>query len=352
MPINEKSFWFESCCVADGIIWMSACNFNGLFKGNLKTGEIQYIGMFPEEHPLQQRLHYGDAIVIGDRIYFIPLESKQMHIYNRSTGQFEQSCLKKDVSIGYSKGIVFENRLYLFSTRTTDAICYNFNTNTYDTIHLGKNSQNGYGHGVFHYKKFIFLMSSEGNVLRCFDMRSQKSQDYRIDRKDTSYRIIGGEDDFIYLTGVNNATIYVWSISERKIIREKKLSRQIRLNSWQIKDTIVGNSFLGDDITTIDAKTLDESQVHINRKIIAQGNKKFEIQQAFIFGDDLYIVSQGDGVIYSLIKKEKVTRFILDRKCLQAIRLEQKKTVWNNLKFIYESEAYMLSDFIKDVEQR
>lgn len=352
MSRDEKAFLFESCCVTDDLIWMSACDFNGLFKGNLKTGEIQYLGMFPEEHPLQQRLHYGDALVVGERIYFVPLESKQMHIYNRITDQFEQSCLKYDVPIGYSKGMVFENILYLFSTRTTDVICYNLSANTYDTIHLGKNSPIGYGHGVYHYKNYIYLMSSEGNVLRCFDMQSQKSQDYRIDGKDNSYRIIGGEDDFIYLTGVNNATIYVWNISEQKIIREKKLNRQIRLNSWQIKDTIVGNSFLGEDITTIDAETLDESQVHIKRKIIAQGNKKFEIQQAFIFGDDLYIVSQGDGAIYSLMKKEKVTRFILDKKCLQAIRLEQKKTVWNNLKFIYESEAYMLSDFIKDVEQR
>lgn len=83
-----KYLRFEAVAVVDeGEVYGAGYDFNALFRLDIMTGDCKYIAMFPEERIEARRL-YTSAIVVGERIYFIPTVADNIDIYNTVTGKF------------------------------------------------------------------------------------------------------------------------------------------------------------------------------------------------------------------------------------------------------------------------
>ena len=107
---------FNAAAIINDEVYFSAKNFNGLFKWDLNTNDVNLIGHFPKEKLWGEHLHQF-AVYYDDIIYFIPYFGQHITKYDIKTGEF--SCLpieEGDVYFGISHVLKYENR-YVFVPR-------------------------------------------------------------------------------------------------------------------------------------------------------------------------------------------------------------------------------------------
>ena len=99
-----------SCGVKLGdYIYASALHFNGLFKVNVKSGEMEYLGSFLDEKFHIESAH-SKAFLIDDDIYYIPSNANNIGVYRLNSNSFD--VIHFDKKCGYI-GEVVHNILYL-----------------------------------------------------------------------------------------------------------------------------------------------------------------------------------------------------------------------------------------------
>lgn len=101
-----------------GYIWFSNNTFNGLFRMNISTKKIEYIGFFPKISILN-RLTHKKCFLYNDKLYFLPAFSNYIHIYDLKNKKFEtiefansdQLILKDRVG----DAVLLDDEIYIFS---------------------------------------------------------------------------------------------------------------------------------------------------------------------------------------------------------------------------------------------
>lgn len=343
---------FESFCILEDTIWISARDFNGLFKGDLKSGKIEYIGTFPGEDIAAHRLHYGEAICVKQIIYFIPLESKRIHTYDLRTGVFGEKEIL--TGTGYAKGIQFDNKLYLLSTRKTDILEYNLDDKTYKVVFKTDIiKEYGYSHGSCMIDQYIFMMLAEENVLRRFDMLTYQVKDYVIGNIENRYQIVARKDCKIFFINKNEKEVFCWDSILSRIVEKKRLKYQIKLNSWYQDNIVLGNASLGDGIIVLDIKNLTVDKFFISREDHWKKWDGFEIQNAFLYNDDMYFIWSGDMNIYSLSNKKRTLQFIIpDHVFLELCDRFKNSASLHKQDFFVENMVISLENFIHYIQKR
>ncbi len=350
-----STFFFESFCVINDDIWMSARDYNGLFKGNLKNGDLQFIGCFPEESPLKQRLHYGKAIYKNEKIYFIPLESKFLHVYNMNTHLIEFYSIGKKVNRCYASAVCSNNEIYMISTRTTELLKYHIDNDLFeflDSSSFQSNVKFGYFHGYYFYNNDLFLSLSQKNILRRINVLDNQITDYFIGEKSYLYQIVAGKEDIIYLINKDKPEVICWNISHQKVIDVINLEYGILLNSWQYGNIVLGNAHLNEGITVLNLSNLKADKIFIQNSKKIYNNTGYEIQNSFIYNDDIYIVWEGDGGIYSLKEKKEILRFSINNNELKELKDEMQCHLGKlSENVLEESDVFNLNDLIAFVKK-
>ena len=75
-----------------GKVWFAAALFNSLFSIDLKNGEIEWEGKIPEETDGMENL-FRDYIAVDDKLYFAPINAKNIAVYDTACGKFETYAL-------------------------------------------------------------------------------------------------------------------------------------------------------------------------------------------------------------------------------------------------------------------
>lgn len=70
-------------------LWISHLRFNGLYKADLCSNNVEKIADFPNIDVGADGLHYCGK-KYGDKLYFFPQKSRGIDIYDLSTGEFSQ----------------------------------------------------------------------------------------------------------------------------------------------------------------------------------------------------------------------------------------------------------------------
>lgn len=83
--LNCLSFYAQ--VVLGNELWISSSRFNGLFRINIESNKITFVGRFPQHASKDAELHLF-AKTYGNKIYFFPKCSKSIDIYDVKTGIF------------------------------------------------------------------------------------------------------------------------------------------------------------------------------------------------------------------------------------------------------------------------
>lgn len=135
--MSDHSIFFEAIAMENQeTAYASAYELNGLFRVNLKTGECEYITLFPREEITRSRLHSA-AVLIGKKVYFIPSFAKYISVYDLSEGSFSQiSVPKSNKEYDFYKGKfkfvdakLYGDNLWLFPSAYLGIVKLNIKTN-------------------------------------------------------------------------------------------------------------------------------------------------------------------------------------------------------------------------------
>lgn len=100
--MNNLSYYAQ--VVVGNELWVSNIRFNGLFKIDLESGGVVFIGKFPRYDMGNEELHLF-AKKYRDKIYFFPKQSKGIDIYDLKKGTFTYVECETDRDNGYATAI-------------------------------------------------------------------------------------------------------------------------------------------------------------------------------------------------------------------------------------------------------
>ena len=87
-PVPDKvPLWFTDAYIDGTEIWFSENDFNGLYLGNLETGEIKKVAEFPGEEKAIDLL-YVEIQKVGSKLYFMPGSAEKIAVYDIDENSF------------------------------------------------------------------------------------------------------------------------------------------------------------------------------------------------------------------------------------------------------------------------
>ena len=93
--------WFTDAYIDGTEIWFSENDFNGLYLGNLETGEIKKVAEFPGEEKAIDLL-YVEIQKVGSKLYFMPGSAEKIAVYDIDENIYLFFSSKKALLTGYS----------------------------------------------------------------------------------------------------------------------------------------------------------------------------------------------------------------------------------------------------------
>ena len=347
--MNKVQICFEACVVDGEWLWISASNHNGLYKMNIGTGRITYCGTFPHEDILKERLHYGNAIIISNKIYFIPLESSYMHIYDTEKNRFE--CYQiSNRAAGFCMGAEYNGKIYMISTRNMDISVYDILTNTIVKVYSETRDEwLGCAHGGCIYKDSFFSIARESNILRQYNMNTNNMKEWKLSNTKDNFEIIGIYDGKILLTNMNNKMVYSWDIKKKQIMYNE-IKFEKKLNCWQNGERIITNNLNDKKIYMLNVLTKRVSIIYVENKAI--NFDPFIISTAFNYGKDIFFVNKQDNCVYSSISGKVIYPLFIDEKNISkrnAMIINDKIDLCQ--KVVKENKIFSFKDYIKTIVQ-
>ena len=126
--MNIRELGFRSGEIIDRFFYVSNLNMNGLFRIDLESGDLSFVGFFKDNPMNMQEMHYG-SLLYKDWIVFTPRNAKGIDLYNWRTGEFR--CIHFNDGNGYwVNGILCGNIVWFIPVDSSNHI-FSLNLNTF-----------------------------------------------------------------------------------------------------------------------------------------------------------------------------------------------------------------------------
>lgn len=136
--MNKENVILAGCKkLVDGYVWNSMLTFNGLMKMNIRTGELSFVGCFPEEDATYQ-LHLL-ICEYCEKLVFVPWNTNNIAIYDISAHEFRRIAMKE---YGYPKAGRFwvaaqaDEKLYMASENAKEIVEFDMQKEMIENIHV------------------------------------------------------------------------------------------------------------------------------------------------------------------------------------------------------------------------
>lgn len=344
--MDNISLHFEACGIHGENIWISEKEYNALYKMNVVTGSITYCGEFPFEPSLKKRLHYGNTIIIDNKIYFIPLESSYIHIYNLDSEKIESYKIA-DCAAGLCAGYMYNNFIYMISTRNRDIIRYDVQKNMAKKVYQEKDCDSvGYAHGSFLYDNYLYMVVRNSHILRQFDLKKQRMYEWDLSDMRENFELVGVYKGLIYLKGKNSNMLYTWNMERHSIICQNIIFMH-SLNSWQNNELILANNDKDNYVHIYNI--LDNKVIREKIENLQMDTDPFIISTAVSYKNDILFVNKQDNCLYSVLRGKKKYSLQIDE---NEIRKKKRDIQNNNLEIrdvLKEAYIFEIEGFINKV---
>ncbi len=221
----------------DNEYWFAAGNTNGLFKKNMLTGELHFVGFFLDEMKTQFRT-YTDVKLIGNQLIFTPCFAKGIAVYNLDEKKFSNIILSNyEGGINqYTKSVKYNDHVYFIPYSTSFFIKYCVSEGEIKKL-------DGWGDLKKQYpdqKKSNFIIESictDDNNIYMF--MSDRSQAIILDMDTDKFQVVGlnislGEcicsvcksDSRIWIVTDKNK-VYQWDYTNNEVLRTFDLGQYI-----------------------------------------------------------------------------------------------------------------------------
>lgn len=135
LQIFEQILWTIGLCLVGEDIWFSAAGFNGIFRADIKTGEIKFVAQIPTCDKLGE-LNFSNVINVNGYLYFCPFFADCMCEYDVKKNSV-QIYYQDQISQPKVNGAVYCcDRIYMFCAEIDRIIIFNLKTKEFSNIKL------------------------------------------------------------------------------------------------------------------------------------------------------------------------------------------------------------------------
>lgn len=256
---GEHVLFFDDIFEHEDTFLISSRTYNALFKVDMKSLQVNFIGHFPEERLDGYNL-YHSMIQCGNDIYFAPLGAKEMAVFNPYNNSFRKIEIPSPaISARYKEGH------YKFNTITSFGkfvyligYCYPAILQ-YDLIGGGfrqfynwipeierlrpsnKESDSTYFYNSISLGEELFAPSTVANAVVVFNMRTCVSTVYEVGRKGSAFSGICFDGKNYWLSPYNDGIIVCW---DRQTGESKEYDTGIKGNVLTFIGTIFANGYV------------------------------------------------------------------------------------------------------------
>lgn len=164
----------------NGYVYASCFEYNGLYKINICTGEVYFVGVFPEEKTMRRSL-YRDSILVDGKIFFMPDSAEKISVYDIDNDCFETISIPGE-RIGWCgyNGIEYEKKIILIPiTLSKEVLVYDTKTSTFlknecpsKIIDYLKKNSGGNVYRIGRFKSYVTIPISGENRYYVYDLKT------------------------------------------------------------------------------------------------------------------------------------------------------------------------------------
>lgn len=328
---------FECSYTKGDEIWFSARDFNGLFQGNLITGEVTFLSFFSEVGFLKKRLH-SKIIEKDNRLFFAPEESDYFHVYDLQTGEMQAYRMKEPAAWKYQTAYEWKNDIYLIPHKVKSILRFSANEKSLRSIDM--RLDDWLAKSTVRKDAVVYATMESQNYIVEINLDTESVHKFPVGVRGDKFLILAIKGNALYLKKEASKEILVWDITTKKIVARHIVSTQIYFSAVQHKDLVVGNSRMGDGVQTI---SIDRMQPAVCRREPEMIPFSFlELTDCFVYRDELWYLWSGDGKIYNARTNELLTGFYQSKELLESMKektLEQKRLVFE------EGDCFSLKEY-------
>jgi hypothetical protein len=238
--------WMEDIAISHHTGWFSNIGFNGLFQMDMDTRKTTFLGTFPEEDPLQQRL-YSSVKKVGDKLFFAPMSADHIAIYHIKTGKFtaiplaqpRSSKLAYQPQWKFFSMAVYEHDVYMIGCGYPAILKIDADTEavTYLTDWVDEVDQNivladssYFRQDVVVTEHHLYLASSCSDAVLCMNLENHQVKINTVTNKKFCYNGITYDGEYFYLLAKN----------EPAVIRTDREFKSITIID-KFPDTLIGD---------------------------------------------------------------------------------------------------------------
>jgi len=307
---DEIVLQFENLCYDGQYFWFTEYWFNALFRMDKNTWTAEFMGVFPDEKFLCERL-FSSVTECNSILYFAPLSANEIAAYNTKTGEFlkipfpSSARAKHRFYYQYKliKAVTVGDCVFFIPYLFPGILCYDTNTQTLtnydDWIENVENLRTSVDGGYF----YDCIIDGSRLVLPCvcsdaivlFDTNTRTSEVWRNPSSEYAYKYYGVcyDGDSYYFISADGTVI------------KRKMHSQAE-STIKLKLPVINNINLESDILTFSPARFTDGSIWLfpYKKNTALKIKAAsgEVAVADVFNDE----SEYDGMLYSFLFAEVI----------------------------------------------
>lgn len=205
----------EKCCIINDTIWYVNVLLNGLFKVDMQTGKVSYVGIV-NKREMYLRKAYSEILYYDDFLYMIPFNAEGIGIYNISTGKFDQIFVDEKVNEKFCSAILLEEKIYLLPYKARNFYCLDIRTKKISKINVLKDMDISVFSAVEEDGN-IWFVKDGAHSLYCYQPVKEKLQCINLDESKGCFSSIGKVGNNIIVSAINKAMILSVDLQTREM---------------------------------------------------------------------------------------------------------------------------------------
>lgn len=361
----------EDCYIEEDVMWFANFMFNGLFKADINTGKVEFLGHFPKEALGTQRLH-ASIKKYKEQLIFTPAQGRYISIYNMKDNTFKtievEDSKFKYAGPKFAASVQFNEYIFMIPQAYHAIIRLNVETEevTYITKwyekekvgQLAKDAMLFRREGVSIGNK-VYLASGQHNAIFEFNMETLEGKYIKVGKQFRRFKDVCYDGKYFYLAPRDAGGIVRWKreTGQVKVFGEDVLNYQFGFFNIMFHNGMVwGNYDHGKGIVKLDpiSEKLEFEPVQPSKDFYLNLGNEYILFK--IYKERMYLLNSRDLYMYEYDGEnlKRKTRFIQDKVLntdvlksfinLQGEKEDEKEVGENDL-VMYESYSRSLEYF-------
>lgn len=358
--------------VNEDTAYASCIDFNGLFKVNLKTDELEFVDIFPDEELNKTTIHCS-AIYHKGSVYFVPAYGNSLHIYNIEKNEIisiklpaiEQKNVLYKARYKFIDGRIIDNIFWLIPSTYSGIL--KINISEYSVMVIDDWIP---GEGFFFRKTNIFkenelyIACRDNGFILKFNFQSEKGEIFRVKNAcgfisaiEVDDKIVFAptkDEDIVIWNTTNNVIKEIGGFSEKFVQGEIAFSKIIKKDNHLIFLPNMANMPVELDIET--EKIICDTSERVIDKVVGDNIFKNDNEHIILY---LYQTEKHYYFRYKSNNEENIFRISKGMEIIEKYKYNTEKVnirysnkiiecLKNNKQDVYyENKYFSLSEFVQ-----